>query len=399
MRRLVYKGFPMRSHLSTHRRPRLGPAQICAVLWLFAAVASGLVRAQAADASTAAARARLLQHGVNASNWFAQANDYSPAHLRSYTTDDDIALMRTMGFDHVRLSVDAEQLLRAAPAGEFNAAFLAELDRVVDTMLRNRLRVIVDLHPSDAYKQSLRTSESAVDGFAALWGTLARHYAQSDPERVFFEVMNEPEFTDRSQWAAVQLRAVQAIRERAPQHTIIAAAPNYSGVDDLLTLDTLPDNNIIYTFHDYEPFAFTHQGASWAADKVRVLRRVPYPSSPQGVTPLLELEPLLIDRHWLMSYGLDRWDAARIRAELSFAAQWRKVHQAPVYCGEFGAFRGSSDPVMRAAWLLDTRQALEAAHIGWAVWDYKGSFAVVQQRNGRSVADPVVADALGLQAQ
>jgi hypothetical protein len=65
----------------------------------------------------AARRAHLLHRGVNASMWFAQAEDYSPARLRSYTTADDIALMHSMGFDHVRLSIDGDELLRNAALG------------------------------------------------------------------------------------------------------------------------------------------------------------------------------------------------------------------------------------------------------------------------------------------
>ncbi len=102
--------------------------------------------------SLAARRAQLLHRGVNASMWFAQATDYSPARLRSYTTPDDIALMHAMGFDHVRLSIDGDELLRGASPNGLNAAFVAELDTALNTMLKDGLRVIVDVHPSDEFK-------------------------------------------------------------------------------------------------------------------------------------------------------------------------------------------------------------------------------------------------------
>ena len=73
--------------------------------------------------SVAARRAQLLHRGVNASMWFAQAEDYSVARLRSYITADDIALMHSMGFDHVRLSVDGDELVRGASPGELNTVF------------------------------------------------------------------------------------------------------------------------------------------------------------------------------------------------------------------------------------------------------------------------------------
>jgi endoglucanase len=353
----------------------------------------------AAAASVAARRAQLLHRGVNASMWFAQADDYSPARLRSYTTADDIALMHSMGFDHVRLSIDGDELLRNAPAGGLNAVFLAELDTAVNTMLKDDLRVIVDVHPSDEFKRQLRTDGVAVARFCALWSVLASHYAQTDPDRLFFEVLNEPEFDDAQQWAAVQTRAIAAIRQTAPRHTIIATAGRYSGLTDLLTLEPVTDPNVIYTFHDYEPFAFTHQGATWTMEQVRPLRRVPYPSSPENIAQSVSQEQQLIDQHWVNSYGLDRWDAARIRSELSFAGKWVALHHVPVYCGEFGVYQAFADPAMRVAWLRDTRTALEEQGIGWAVWDYQGSFAVVAKTNGKAAPVPAVATALGLQPQ
>jgi aryl-phospho-beta-D-glucosidase BglC (GH1 family) len=350
-------------------------------------------------ASLAARRAQLLHRGVNASMWFAQARDYSPARLRSYTTADDIALIHAMGFDHVRLSIDGDALLRDAPPDGLNAAFVAELDTAVNTMLKDGLRVIVDVHPSDAFKRQLRTEDAAVTRFCALWSALAGHYAQTDPDRVFFEVLNEPEFENVQQWNAVQTRAIAAIRQAAPHHTIIATAQRYSGLTDLLALEPVADPNVIYTFHDYEPFPFTHQGATWTMNQVRPLRGVPYPSSPEDIAPVVSQEQQLIDQHWINTYGLDRWDAARIRSELSFAGKWAALHHVPVYCGEFGVYEAFADPAMRAAWLHDTRTALEEQGIGWAVWDYQGSFAVVTKTNGKAVPIPAVATALGLHPQ
>src|ERR1700730_5378879 len=117
-------------------------------------------------------RAKLLHRGVNASMWFAQASDYSPARLRSYTTAEDMALRHRMGFDHVRLSIDGDELLRNAPPDGLNQPFLAELDTAVHIMLDNHLRVIVDVHPSDEFKQKLSTDDAAAARFVAMWTAL-----------------------------------------------------------------------------------------------------------------------------------------------------------------------------------------------------------------------------------
>src|ERR1700742_2614656 len=103
-------------------------------------ICSCLAPAQQQD--VAARRAHLLHRGVNASMWFAQAEDYSAARMRSYTTSDDIVLMHSMGFDHVRLSIDGDELVRGAGPDGLNTAFVAELDRAIHIMLEDDLRVI-----------------------------------------------------------------------------------------------------------------------------------------------------------------------------------------------------------------------------------------------------------------
>jgi endoglucanase len=64
-------------------------------------------------------------------------------------------------------------------------------------------------------------------------------------------------------------------------------------------------------------------------------------------------------------------------------------------CNEFGVFR-NADPQDRAAWIKDTRTALERHNIGWAMWDYSGSFGVVTKKDGKSTLDENTVRSLGL---
>jgi aryl-phospho-beta-D-glucosidase BglC (GH1 family) len=348
-----------------------------------------------AQPALAFARAQHLLHGINTSMWFAQANDYSTQRLQTFTTADDIALIAKMGFDHCRLSIDAGPLVAWQYAGK-ETPFMTELDRVVKTMLDNHLSVIIDIHPSSEYKAQLFQGSSGVSNFVALWRALAAHYASTDPEHVFFEIMNEPEQNDPYRWLGIQASVVDAIRQAAPHNTIIASGAHWSSLPDLLVLEPLPDPNIIYTFHDYEPFPFTHQGATWTSPEVRPERAIPYPSTPDNIAPRLDEEPNLSGQFFLDTYGEDRWDDARIENSIEFAAKWSTLHHVPVYCGEFGVLRNYAPPSDRAQWLHDMRVALETNHIGWAMWDYQGGFSVVVKQNGTTTPDQDVLTALGL---
>ncbi|HLJ76601.1 MAG TPA: glycoside hydrolase family 5 protein [Acidobacteriaceae bacterium] len=347
--------------------------------------------------STAFERAQHLQHGINASEWFAQANDYSPQRLETYTTANDIALIEQMGFDHCRLSIDAGPLVAWLYAGH-ETPFMQELDKAVRTMLDHHLSVIIDIHPTSEYKAELFQGSTGVARFTSLWRALAAHFAPIDPEHIFFEIMNEPEQNDPYRWQGIEATVVDAIRKAAPQNTIIAAGAHWSGLGDLLSLEPLSDPNVIYTFHDYEPFPFTHQGATWTSTEVRPERAIPYPSTPENIAPKLDEEPNLSGQFFLDTYGQDKWDAQRVENTIEFAARWSQLHHVPVYCGEFGVFRPFSPPADRAHWIHDMRVALERNHIGWAMWDYQGGFGVVTKKNGAATPDAQVLEALGLHA-
>ena len=353
------------------------------------------------ELQTAFARARHLQHGINASEWFAQSADYSAARTNRYTDEKDITLMAQLGFDNVRLSIDPvplEQYPRGADG--LNADFVSRLDHAVDAMLANGLAVEIDMHPGDSYKQQLRTSDYQVDELAALWRKLAAHYANRDPNLVFFEILNEPEVSDGYRWAGIQEQLAAAIRQAAPRNTIIATGPNYSDIQDLLTLHPLADGNVNYNFHIYDPHEFTHQGASWGLSWWISTHGIPYPPTDAGMQALLAEVPDAANRYALESYWLDGWNARRIRMMVDAAAAWGKENRVPLISNEFGAYRGFSDPVSRANWIHDVRTAFEADGIGWTMWDYRGGFGVVTKQDGQPAqVDGSVVGALGLKAR
>jgi len=357
---------------------------------------------RAAGLKTASARAQHLRHGINASEWFAQsASDYSAARTGRYTDDGDIALMARLGFDNVRLSIDPVPLEQGFDGEGQYADFLKRLDHVVDAMIGNGLAVQIDIHPESSYKQRVRDSSDGVERFTMLWRRLAAHYATRNPSLVFFEIMNEPEVNDPYRWAGIQARAAAAIREAAPNNTIIATGPNWSGIADLLTQHPLPDGNVIYTFHFYEPHEFTHQGASWGEAWWIDTHDIPYPATLNSMDASLKQVPDLRNRYDFEHYWLDRWDAERIRLQMDAAAEWARENGGlPLICNEFGVYRRVTPEASRMQWIHDVRTALEADGIGWTMWDYRGGFGVVWKQDSQPArVDEKVAEALGLKGK
>jgi endoglucanase len=368
---------------------------------------SALLQAQTASqpaSSVPAARLAHIRHGINLSGWFAQVYDpkgYTKEHLETWTTASDIALIKSAGFDHVRLSVNPQPIMDAAHHHDGGAEYFGYLDAAVKMILDAGLAVEIDMHPDSDFKTRLAKEDEFVERFADFWGTVAQRYSPLDSDRVFYEILNEPEMRDPYRWYGVEAKIAAAIRRAAPANTIIATGARWDDDDDLIFMEPLPDTNVVYVFHFYEPHIFTHQGATWGSYYWKWVRGLHYPSSPENAAQVGVLVPEARDRMQVIRYGQDHWDASRIEAEINQAADWAKRHGVPLICNEFGVFRDWSDPRDRAAWIKDTRTSLERHNIGWAMWDYSGNFGVVTKdvtkNGGKATLDETTVRALGLQ--
>ena len=341
-------------------------------------------------------RAEHLKRGVNLSSFYAQTRDISQARLDAYMTVGDMRALKAAGFDHVRLSINPALLIASPKTGTLRDGPMASLDKTVGQLLDAGLNVLLDIHAEEDWKAGLTHGDDGASNLYAFWLNFAAHYAKSDPERVFFEVLNEPSMDDLYRWEGIQDRAVAMIRRVAPQHTIIATAAAWGHQDGLLAMEPVRDENVIYTFHDYDPMWFTHQGATWSTTSWAFLHGVPYPSTPQNIQPVLNQEPDERVRLEVERYGEDQWGPARVQTEVDAIARWAEERNVPLYCGEFGAFKDHSDPKMRAAWINDTRTALESRQIGWAMWDYDGNFGLANKTSAGIVFDPAILQALGM---
>ena len=365
---------------------------------IFLQMFAGALSAQ--DPSLAHRRSQRLRHGINLSEWFAQVYDpkgYTKEHFDTWNTAADFALIKQIGFDHVRLSVNPQPMFRLGQSDHLPPEYLASLDNAVQILRAQNLAVIIDMHPDSDFKEHLVKDDSFVEQFEDFWRAIARHYASTNPDLVFFEILNEPEFRDRYRWEGVQSRLAMAIREGAPQHTIIAAGANWSSENELLFMEPLHDSNIIYNFHFYDPHIFSHQGATWSTNFQHYLKDLPYPSTPENVQAGAAQVPDAVNRLNVIQYGLDRWNRERIDALIAQAAAWGRRWNVPLTCNEFGVYRRTADPQARARWLSDLRSVLEKYDIGWTMWDYSGGFAVVVKTNGQPAApDEITIKALGL---
>jgi len=353
--------------------------------------------------SVPASRLAHLRHGVNITGWFAQSygsDGYSKEHFQNFATSVDLSQIRKMGFDHVRLGVDpGPHLFHPNDADNISAEYLGYLDEAVKNIIEQGLAVVLDIHAETQFKEKF-DSDDFVQRFADFWRALARHFSKINPDLMFFEVLNEPDFPKSYRWDGIQARLAAAIREGAPAHTIIAVGDHDASLEGLLSLEPLRDPNVIYSFHYYEPHIFTHQGADWGPNYSHYLSGVPYPSNPESAKKAAALVPSsdALDRYYIARYGMEHWNAERIDADVSQAAEWARTMHVPVICDEFGVYKKTAPPEDRSTWIRDVRRSLEHHGIGWTIWDYSSDgFGVVSKKGASVTADDATLRALGLE--
>ena len=378
-------------------RLRFAPARFAGIFFTAALLLMSANQAAAQTDSIAFKRAPMLARGINLSNWFASSSDLSAAHIAKQVTPVDLKLIHDMGFTYVRIGFEPSQFMSNGgfDSAESRAA-LSRMDEAIREAINNHLAVSLCLFPTDDYKRQLQ-GQSGADQFLFLWRMLAQHYASTDADHLFFELINEPEINDPYRWDGLQAATVSAIRGVDSSHTIIATGSFYSGLAELLRVEPVRDGNVIYNFHFYEPMPFTHQGATWGSFEWNYYKDIPYPATPEALGVALAGVPDESARYTLYLYGAAGWNRSSMLGRLMFARQWADSHHVPIICDEFGAYRSTVPSDSRTRYLRDVRSDLEQLHIGWSMWEYSGGFGLVTRTpDGFAIPDAATVDALGL---
>lgn len=317
-------------------------------------------------ADAAKAPAPPFSNGVNLSDWF---NMEDAGYLdRDRYTADDFADMKSIGIDVVRLPLNFPPFMGDAPGYTFSDEFLAALDHAVALAEEAGLHVILDQH---SYYGSrwfrLDPGEKIVTSGLS---QLAKRYA-SHGDKIVYELFNEPggELTD-ALWGPMQQRLIDAVRQYDKNHYIIATGLGCN-IANLFKLPRYTDSLLIYTFHYYNPFLFTHQGADWDNSPQKDLIGIPYPynaatmpAKPQSFVGNTYYEPLY-DK-----YANEAVTDEPMRNAFVRAMHFGRERNAPVFVGEYGTLTTVPD-AERCRWYADATRLFEATGIARTAWEWR----------------------------
>lgn len=379
-----------------------------------------------------------FRRGVNAWPWFSLTREF-PAPRTDYDwppfqsqrpvpTPDDLRRLRRTGLDFIRLPVDPGPFLAADAITR--GRLLDMLDAAVTATLHAGLGIIVNIQANAAThywnpdRMVSSTAAPAFDLYRGLVGELAGRLARFQPGRVALEPVNEPAQACASNvWSQIQLSLLTAARASAATLPLVVTGGCGSMVSGLTALDPAPLSPfepILFTFHFYEPYLFSHQGAPWMREPVyRSLNNVPWPASAGSLeqtlasvrarmaqdteTPEDAKQAAYAETERVLKVYFDarpdRWFVDKYLRQVRDWADGHGLAPERIIMGEFGALRTDTRYVAapnpdRARYIADVRRSAEELGFAWALWDLFDGMGMMDDTT--RALDPDIIAALGL---
>ena len=272
--------------------------------------------------------------------------------------ESDFDLMAEWGFDFVRLPTDYRCWTRSP--GAYIEPVLKQIDEAVAWGRARKIHVNLCLHRAPGYcvNPPIEPLDLWADGdggdlarqqFAAQWGMFAQRYSGIPSAALSFDLVNEPAVIAPPAYLRAVTAAVTAIRAADPNRLIIADGLRWGNqpVPELAAL------KIAQSTRGYSPMRISHHRASWI------------PKSNTWSTPA-----------WPLEAGRESWDKERLKREQ--IAPWKTLEDqgVGVHVGEWGAYNRTPHAVV-LAWMSDQLALWREAGWGWALWNLRGSFGVL----------------------
>ena len=310
----------------------------------------------------------------------------NPEQSRRQTTEDNIRWMRDWGFDFIRipmaypyyLDIDRSKNITPADVYKIKEENVERIDRLVDMAHKYNMHVSLNLHRAPGYcvnagfhePYNLWKDDEALEAFCFHWNMWAKRYKNISSKKISFDLLNEPSLREdmndqHSRRSAVPgdlyrklaLAASEAIRRENPKHMIIADGNNVGNN----VIPEITDLDIAQSCRGYNPGIISHYKAPWANKDPDAL---PEPKWPGQVG--------------------DRYLSRELLEE--YYAPWIALAKSGVgvHCGECGCWNKTPHDVF-LAWFSDVLGILGENKIGFALWEFVGSFGILD--SGRTDVD------------
>ncbi|MBN2589860.1 MAG: cellulase family glycosylhydrolase [Sedimentisphaerales bacterium] len=313
-----------------------------------------------------------FKHGVNITGWF-QSPSVGQVQFTKYTKQDLIDI-KSLGCDVVRLPINLHAMTSGSPDYIIEPLLYTFLDQVFDWAEELELNLILE---NDSLDPQTDTPITIGNILIPVWAQMANHY-KNRSTYLYYEILNAPLGISNQNWNIIQNNVIDAIRAIDTTHTILVGPANGNSHSNLEDMLPFTDDNLIITFHFYDPFIFTHQGVDSTDPSLESLSDIPFPYSCNNMPEL----PEDLQGTWIESaYGVYDSDGnpLEIFSLINNIAYFKEQSHYPVFCGEFGVYRENVKNSYRDMWHLWVRMFFDIYKISWAASEYKGCFGIFEK--------------------
>ncbi len=289
-------------------------------------------------------------------------------HFATYITEEDVRYIASLGMDHIRLGFD--QIVVEEKPYIYREEILKHIDNFINWCHKYNLNVVLNLHKAIGNYCDIKEDVELLDDeelqkrFVALWKAFELRYSADNS--IAFELLNEVRDVDPEKWNRLADKTIQALRQLNPTRKIILGSIGWNHPRNLKHLNVYEDENIIYTFHFYEPFAFTHQRGVLQAPALFYNRVMPYPGDIERYRDYRRTVYGQEDSY----LQFECMDIACLGNELQTAVDFAKENpNVIVWCGEFGTIRHANIK-WRENWMRDVITLLKENGFPYCVWNY-----------------------------
>jgi endoglucanase len=314
--------------------------------------------------------------GFNLLDYFSPSLPRNSDANRS--TEDDFKWMKDWGFDFVRipmaypryLSFDRSKDISVEEVYKTDEKVLEEVDKLIFMAHKYGLHVSLNLHRGPGYcinagfhePFNLWKDKEAQDAFNFHWGMWAERYKNISSKKLSFDLLNEPAYIEdmNDQFAKKGLvpgdtyrkvaeGAVKTIRAISPDRLIIA--DGNSGGNNVIP--ELIDLKIAQSCRGYWPGLVSHYQAPWVWKDPTKAPAPAWPGTMEG-----------------KYYGREQLE--------EIYKPWIELMEkgVGVHCGECGCWRNTPHEIF-LAWFGDVIDILTKNGIGYALWNFRGDFGIL----------------------
>lgn len=323
-----------------------------------------------------------FQKGVNLGGWLSQCVSYEKEHFDTFILEEDIAQIASWGVDHVRLPID--YTIIEEEDGTPKEDGFAYVANCISWCKKYGLHILLDLHKTYGYSfdpldhgdlEAFFHDDALQARFLKTWCEIANRFGK-ESEMVAFELLNEVVSSNVvEEWNAIIKKAVETIREIAPDTYIVFGGVCYNNVTSVPLLIEPFADKLVYNFHCYDPFVFTHQKAYWV-DNMPKDFEMAYPDTVEAYCEKSKIFSIESTKA-IYEAGITMMGPDFFEYIFAPAIKTAEERDVALYCGEYGVI--DQAPVQDSLrWLQDINSVFVKHGIGRALWNYKNKdFGIV----------------------